>query len=76
MAGIVQAHLGDLAGQSSDLFRRFFERKTSGALATDQLLNAIYLIHNAVITSSVDRLALADKVMPYLSGPSQTLNRP
>jgi MoxR-like ATPase len=69
LAGIVQAHLGDLASQSNDLVTRFFERKTSGALATDQLLNAIYLTHHATITGAADRRALADKVMPYLSGP-------
>lgn len=69
LTDIVQAHLGDLASQSSDLVSRFFDRKTSGALATDQLLNAIYLTHQATISGSVDRLALADKVMPYLSGP-------
>lgn len=67
LADIVQAHLGELAGQSSDLISRFFERKTSGALATDQLLNAIYLTHHATISGSADRVALADKVMPYLS---------
>jgi MoxR-like ATPase len=66
---IVRAHLGDLAVQSSDLVSRFFERKSRGALATDQLLNAIYLTHHAMIANTADRLALADKVMPYLSEP-------
>jgi MoxR-like ATPase len=70
LTSIVQAHLGDLASQSSDLVDRFFGRKTSGALATDQLLNAIYLTHHATIAGSADRLALADKVMPYLGGPT------
>jgi MoxR-like ATPase len=69
LAEIVQVHLGDLASQSGDLINRFFERKTTGALATDQLLNAIYLTHHASIIGSADRLALADNVMPYLSGP-------
>jgi MoxR-like ATPase len=70
MAEIVQAHLGDLAGQSSDLVSHFFERKTSGELATDQLLNAIYFIHHTMVSGSADRLALADKVLPYLGGPT------
>jgi MoxR-like ATPase len=69
LAEIVQAHLGDLASQSGDLISHFFDRKTSGALATDQLLNAIYLTHHASITGIVDRVTLADNVMPYLSGP-------
>jgi MoxR-like ATPase len=68
MTEIVRAHLGELAGQSGDLVSHFFERKSRGALATDQLLNAIYLTHHAA-AQGADRLALADKVMPYLSGP-------
>jgi MoxR-like ATPase len=68
MTEIVRAHLGDLAGQSGDLVARFFQRKSRGALATDQLLNAVYLTHHAA-AKDADRLALADKVMPYLSGP-------
>ena len=69
LTAIVRAHLGDLASQSSDLVSHFFERKSRGALATDQLLNAIYLTHHAAAASESDRRALADKVMPYLSGP-------
>lgn len=65
---IVRAHLGDAASQCDDLVSRFLERRTAGTLATDQLLNAIYLTHHATITGSTDRLALADKVMPYLGG--------
>jgi MoxR-like ATPase len=68
MTEIVRAHLGDLAGQSGDLVSHFFKRKSRGALATDQLLNAIYLTHHAA-AGNADRLSLADKVMPYLSGP-------
>jgi MoxR-like ATPase len=69
LTAIVHAHLGDLASQSSDLVSHFFERKSRGALATDQLLNAIYLTHHAAATSEADRQAMADMVMPYLSGP-------
>ena len=64
---IVEAHLGELAEQSADLVARFFERKSRGALATDQLLNAVYLVHHAALPPGADRLALADSVMPYLS---------
>ena len=69
LAEIVRAHLGDLAQQSEDLVARFFQRRSHGALATDQLLNAIYLTHHATIGGAGDRLTLAEKVMPYLSGP-------
>ena len=65
---IVRAHLGDLASQGEELVARFLQRATAGTLATDQLLNAVYLTHHASIAGATDRLALADKVMPYLSG--------
>jgi MoxR-like ATPase len=64
---IVQAHLGELASRSDDLVARFFQRRSRGSLATDQLLNAVYLTHHATIAGIADRLSLADKIMPYLS---------
>jgi MoxR-like ATPase len=66
LSAIVREHLGDLADQSDDLVRRFFERSTSGTLATDQLLNAVYLCRHA---DTEDRRSLADRIMPYLTGP-------
>ncbi|TDB80341.1 MoxR family ATPase [Actinomadura sp. KC216] len=66
LAAIVREHLGPLADQSDDLVRRFFERSASGTLATDQLLNAVYLCRHA---GTEDRRALADRIMPYLSEP-------
>ncbi|MFA1541323.1 AAA family ATPase [Actinomadura monticuli] len=66
LSAIVREHLGPLADQSDDLVRRFFERSTSGTLATDQLLNAVYLCRHA---DGEDRRALADRIMPYLTGP-------
>ena len=65
LAAIVRAHLGDLADDSDDVIQRFFERSGSGALATDQLLNAVYMIRHA---DAADRQELADRIMPYLSG--------
>ncbi|MEU6432422.1 MoxR family ATPase [Microbispora sp. NPDC046973] len=62
---IVAAHLGpDLTAASQDIIERFLAKKSSGALATDQLLNAVYLLHHA---RSEDRLSLADRLMPYLN---------
>jgi len=66
LSAIVREHLGSLADQSDDLVRRFFERSASGTLATDQLLNAVYLCRHA---DTEDRRALADRIMPYLTGP-------
>ncbi|GAA4224366.1 MoxR family ATPase [Actinomadura meridiana] len=66
LAAIVREHLGTLADESDDLVRRFFERSSAGTLATDQLLNAVFLCRHA---DAHDRRALADRVMPYLSEP-------
>lgn len=71
LASIVNAHLGpELAAQSSDLINRFLSRASLGGLATDQLLNAVYLVHHAASHEGGDRGALADKVMPFLSRPA------
>ncbi|WP_236008581.1 AAA family ATPase [Actinomadura physcomitrii] len=66
LSAIVREHLGDLADRSDDLVRRFFERSASGTLATDQLLNAVYLCRHA---DADDREALADRIMRRLTGP-------
>ncbi|MGW3766992.1 AAA family ATPase [Actinomadura verrucosospora] len=44
LAEIVEAHLGPAASAASaDLIREFLDRREQGDLATDQLLNAVYL---------------------------------
>jgi len=44
LAEIVEAHLGrEAREQSADLIEEFLQRRARGELATDQLLNAIYL---------------------------------
>ena len=67
LADIVRAHLGGMADLSADLIARFFQRKRIGALATDQLLNAIYLTHHVSTPGETNRIVLADRVMPFLS---------
>ncbi|MEU9447975.1 MoxR family ATPase [Streptomyces sp. NPDC048277] len=57
LATFVRAHLGDEAARAGDdLINRFLERSRSELLATDQLLNAIYLT-DAAAPPSRDRLA-------------------
>ena len=63
---IVKAHLPAHVSSSEDIIDQFLERKTIGDLATDQLLNAIYL---ANVTKVDDRESLARDMMPYLSAP-------
>lgn len=71
LAAIVREHLRDLPEERArlvdDLVRTFFERRTEGELATDQLLNAVYLCDHAARDAAVDVADLAAKVMPYLS---------
>ncbi|MFF8903879.1 AAA family ATPase [Streptomyces olivaceoviridis] len=65
LAGIVRAHLGEPDAHARTLIDRFLSRAGTGDLATDQLLNAIYLARSADLDAdSLDRLA--EQLMPYL----------
>jgi MoxR-like ATPase len=66
LAAIVRAHLGDEAADTSDdLIQAFLDRRSKGDLATDQLLNAIYLtFHDAW---SGDKQRLIDAVLKNLN---------
>ncbi|MFD3911404.1 AAA family ATPase [Streptomyces sp. NPDC058603] len=66
LEAIVQAHLGPLDGQARELVHRFLERGSGGELATDQLLNAIYLTRASGLEAPT-RDELADRLMSYLS---------
>ena len=65
LADIVKAHLEDLSGRAGDLIQIFLDRRGEGNLATDQLLNAIYLTSRA--GGEVSRAELANLVMSHLS---------
>lgn len=67
LTSIVDAHLDGLAQGSTDLIDTFLTRREPGDLATDQLLNAIYLTDQAGRSGGVDRVLLAEKVMTHLS---------
>jgi MoxR-like ATPase len=69
LASIVEAHLGpDAHAASVDLVERFVSRRNHGALATDQLLNAIYLTSAAAVESEMGRDQLADVIMRHIEG--------
>jgi len=58
----------ELPAQAQAIIHHFFQRRDRGLLANDQLLNAIYLCHHAMLDAApADVLKLADQVMPYLS---------
>ncbi|WP_432139289.1 AAA family ATPase [Streptomyces sp. bgisy154] len=63
---IVRAHLGTPAAEAEPLIDRFLDRAKDGELATDQLLNAIYLTGVAGLDAD-SRDAMARQLMPYLS---------
>ncbi|MBP5973991.1 AAA family ATPase [Brasilonema sp. CT11] len=44
LEAIVKAHLGDIIGQADKVIEKFVNRRDKGDLATDQLLNAIYML--------------------------------
>ena len=63
---IVRAHLDTPNGEADRLISRFLERAAGGELATDQLLNALYLTGVAGLDAE-SRDDLAEQLMPYLS---------
>lgn len=70
---IVRAHLGEPDANARELIDRFLEQGKRGELATDQLLNAIYLTGTPEIDAA-SREELAKQLMPYLSRAQDTLD--
>jgi MoxR-like ATPase len=65
---IVEAHLEHLAGEGRSLIQMFLRNVQDGDdLATDQLLNAIYLTHQSGVGATLAREQLAQKIMSALS---------
>ncbi|OIK04514.1 AAA family ATPase [Streptomyces monashensis] len=70
LAEIVRAHLGEPDAYAQSLIDRFLSRAGAGDLATDQLLNAIYLARSADLDAgSLEQLA--EQLMPYLGQSAQ-----
>jgi MoxR-like ATPase len=68
LAAIVGAHLGSAeADSAADLIDAFLARRDVGGLATDQLLNAVYLIARADGHAPESREHLAELVLRNLS---------
>jgi MoxR-like ATPase len=66
LESIVRAHLGPEAAEQSDyLVNEFLRRADDGDLATDQLLNAIYLAFNHAWPDNLEHLA--KKIMQRLN---------
>jgi MoxR-like ATPase len=64
---IIEAHLEDVqASDFGDLIEEFLSRQSEGELATDELLNAIFLRYSGLRPVGETASQLADIVMPYL----------
>jgi MoxR-like ATPase len=65
LARIVESHLGSaLREQAADVIDRFLAKQATGDLATDQLLNAVFLTAH---TPGADRTAITDVVLRHLN---------
>jgi MoxR-like ATPase len=72
LAAIVTAHLGphlatDAKDLIDDLIGKFVEKREGGDLATDQLLNAIYLLTQDQVPTGNEREALEKHLLKYLT---------
>jgi MoxR-like ATPase len=71
LRAIVHAQMGPEAlAAAHDLVADFLERREHGQLATDQLLNAVYLLHQAGGAQQADRRELEEAIMRRLTGPA------
>jgi MoxR-like ATPase len=65
LARIVESHLGtDMREQATDVIEQFLSKRVTGDLATDQLLNAVFLTAH---TPGADRGAITDVVLRHLN---------
>ncbi|MFB7373791.1 AAA family ATPase [Streptomyces sp. NPDC056222] len=70
LGAMIEAHLGpDAAAGEEGLVSRFLNRDPGEVIATDQLLNAIYLTQHAPRTERVTRERIADMLMQPLDQP-------
>jgi MoxR-like ATPase len=68
LADIVKAHLGeDVLEQAEPLIANFLEKRKTGNLSPDQLLNAVYLVTREFSPVVADQKKLMDTLLKYLS---------
>jgi MoxR-like ATPases len=69
LTAIVKAHLGDkVLEKAQPLIQEFLHKRDKGDLATDQLLNAIYLATRKSSSGPIDRDKLNKLLLQYISG--------
>jgi MoxR-like ATPase len=70
LARIVEAHLGEAISQDARALIESFAAKENGTLATDQLLNAIFLLHNPAAANTRDKRSELENLL------TQPIRRP
>jgi MoxR-like ATPase len=69
LASIIEAHLGPEARErTGPLIELFLAKRTQGDVATDQLLNAVYLVVQGIDPQASDKQRLLDALFRHLSG--------
>jgi len=67
---IVAAHLEEdpqIKNQAEELIKQFMDKRKNGDLATDQLLNVIYLMTREVAPTGQERAKLVEQLLKYLT---------
>lgn len=67
---IVKAHLGNdekVFNEAKDLIKQFLSKRKKGDLATDQLLNVIYLMTRESAPAGLDKDKLVEELLKYLN---------
>jgi len=64
---IVEAHLGEVTEDAKALITQFVDRRSQGELATDQLLNAIYLLTRNRFPADQSREDLTREIFRFLT---------
>ena len=65
---IVKAHLGDnLTQEIQTQIKKFYEKRGKGPLATDQLLNVVFMLMNKPLPNVQEKEAIIERLMAYLN---------
>lgn len=65
---IVKAHLGDhLTKEIETQIGKFYEKRGKGPLATDQLLNVVFMLMNKPLPNAQEKEAIIERLMAYLN---------
>ena len=67
---IVKAHLelgDDLTQEIETQIQKFYEKREKGPLATDQLLNVVFMLMNKPLPNAKEKEAIIERLMAYLN---------